>query len=153
MLSLYCQECGRPNMYGLNKPIYCGFCGASLNVAHSTVKKNPPQEKKTEKKLEASITSRRQDARNFDYIKRRRIEEEYDLDEEDEIEAEVPEIDNIEIEPLVRENVHKGVKLETIAQQSKTGFSRPKPKKQSKKQVLERFKQEAGGAAQPISID
>lgn len=130
MQKIYCLNCGSPTEYSLTIPIFCSKCGKNLNdlgisLAEVTI---PSYTNKSKISLNRHISVKDETNEN----------------------TEIPNIEKLEIEPILPEN--RGIKLGVVAKQGKTGFSRPKAKKMTIKQVEEVFKKEAIGTAKLIEI-
>jgi uncharacterized Zn finger protein (UPF0148 family) len=87
-MNIYCQKCGQPNHYGSKKPIFCGYCGESLD--------GRPKE---------SVASKKQTLKE-------RIAKAQNEDEEEEITL-VPDIQKIDVE--IESPKLKGFKIGDIA--------------------------------------
>ena len=122
MPKCYCASCGQANQYSDTKPIFCGYCGASLSLDASSVSPRPSQ----------TVASRRP---NRVPIGRRPIINDYD-DEEFEFDGTLPDIRKLEVEIELPEAAPR----ETMGQiwgSGAIGAIRPKGKKQSREEALQ----------------
>lgn len=117
MLSAYCPECGKNNLYSFSKPKNCRFCAAELSFGHILVKENE------EEQIIAKITPKTEKIRRKS---RRIIEDEDDKDEDYTDDREIPTISNASIQ-VIGENPYAGVKFENVITQTPSSerVSRP----------------------------
>lgn len=119
MLSAYCPECGKNNLYSFTKPKNCRFCASELSFGHALIKENEEEEETVVKVTPKTEKIKRKS--------RRIVEDENDEDDEDFTDnREVPEISAASIQ-VIGDNPYAGVKFENvISQNSPTEkFSRP----------------------------
>lgn len=114
--SFFCPECGTPNSYvNGNKPKFCGECGASFNKSHSISSRSPKKDLR-ESKLRRSSRFIEDDDEDYDDEEEYFSEESYGSREDfiKSIKMQIPTLDKKTIGDL--------------ANQEKTGMSRPKGK-------------------------
>lgn len=137
MLTLFCPHCSQSNFYNLHRPSICGFCGQSLTSLGASPPKTAPKSNFIPKSRPNVNLSAAQVTKKDDIEE---IEDDDDFASVDEL----PEISELQIEPLGSKT--KGIKMEELMKQPKSSFSEesgPKPKKMSKKQIIEQYKAEA----------
>lgn len=123
MLSAYCPECGKNNLYSFNKPKNCRFCAAELSFGHILVKENEDSEENPKIYKETSSIKTRK-AKKYS----RRASEENDDENEEEFtdDREIPTISKASIQ-VIGENPYAGVKFENVITQTPSSerVSRP----------------------------
>ena len=117
-LKIYCK-CGQPTEYTLQKPNFCAYCCAPFNESSAVANKISHVK-------QASITPKEELKHFFDTIN------------VDDFKF------NAEVESFGDNN---GIKFSELAQQRKTGFSRPVNKKINVKKEIEKFRAEASAPA------
>ena len=133
-LTVYCpnDECCKANIYSLNKPKFCGFCGSSLESMGATKPQYVPKK-----------SSRRQEP----------IEDD-DEDDDDRDIGETVDMDfKLDFKIDYAED-RSGVKLGDLANAKKTGFNRESKKltKKAQKQAVENICNEAKNTGKPIEV-
>ena len=130
-LTVYCpnEKCCKANIYTLNKPKFCGFCGGSLESLGVA-----------SKPIFRVSTSRQND----------NIESDDSLDSID-----VSHLEDFKFDFTIDHmEDRRGVKLGELAKSQKTGYSRTTKKltKKAQKKLVEDIQNEAMGQAKPIEI-
>lgn len=134
-LKLYCPNpsCSEPILYDLNKPIFCPFCGVQLNtsITQNTTKSKDIALAQTKIPIVKDKTPQ------------------ITIVDRSDVGAEVIDdmIDETSFQVEIEKTGDKGITFANLAQQPKTGFSRPRPKKVNKKKEIELFRQEASKSA------
>lgn len=116
---IFCDSCGKPNLYSLDPPRVCGYCANKLGSSFGVASIKP-----------APIKSFKQPSKPKFVIQ--------EEDEEDEVK--VPNIDGLDVE--IDSYRPAKISFGQLAHERKTGFdSRPTPPKLGKKKALEQIQQ------------
>lgn len=124
----YC-DCGHPNLYTLEVPIFCGSCGTKFGNSVSIANQKP----KIKPLIKEVIEDDNED-----------IETEENLD---------INIDALELEVPIDKEKDRKITLGEVIKQQKTGFVREKPKKVNKKKEFQEFLESAKNTNKPIEIN
>ena len=130
-MNIYCQKCGKPTEYSINKPRFCAFCANSFELSIGKTC-SLPQAVPSASPAPSPLPPKEMD---------------YSLDEEDDSEPIIESASQMNIEIIGR--TPKKTKIEQIATGTKINLEeirslRPRNKKISKKKFLEQFAQQAG---------
>tara|TARA_R110002110_G_scaffold11785_1_gene56403 strand:- start:2142 stop:2564 length:423 start_codon:yes stop_codon:yes gene_type:complete len=130
MLKLYCRHCGSPNIYTLNKPVFCQGCGKNFAEGYAVSEK-----KSSESEISGSIegASDVQEEEAFDV----KISE---LDVE--IDVRGPDTHTFEALSQAERTVYDNIRPEKTSK--KKGKRRKKANKDAQISLNEGFKNEAG---------